>query len=312
MYDLVAIGEYLVDFTPVKTEDNALPIYQMNPGGAPINCLTACARLGGQVSMIGTVGNDLLGRFLVRKAREVGVDTSGIRFTGKAPTTMTFVQIEVGGERDFSFVRNPGADTLLREEDVDCRLTREAKFFHFGSVSLTTDPTRSSTMYAVEKAKRAGAKISFDPNFRDTIWESWEQASRYIRPALELADIVKLSLEEFQLVTGLSEENVESGIKMLLSMGIEEVYVTAGKKGAYYGTAYDFGFEPAFSVNSVDTTGCGDAFLGAILYQNVYRPSISVGEKVRFANAVAAICSTRPGGMYAMPTQAEVYALINL
>ncbi len=302
-YDLVALGEYLIDFTPAGAGDSGNPRYEMNPGGAPTNCLAACAGLGGRTGLIAAVGDDLFGRFLREKLRQSGVDDAGV-ITVPEATTLAFVSLGVGGEREFAFMRDPGADTRISPEAVDASLLASARYFHFGSLSLTHEPAKSATEFAVKYAREHGALISYDPNYRAPLWRDSSTAVERMLWGIAQADLVKLSEEELQLLTGGDADAV-------LGMGVKELYVTAGHKGAYYYTPRERGFVPGFRVNAVDTTGCGDAFTGAVIYQNCRCPQRSIEERTLVANAVGALCATKKGGMCAMPKPQEVAALLS-
>ncbi len=306
MYDVVALGEYLIDFSPNGVGKMGNPCYEMNPGGAPANCLAACAGLGGSAALIASVGDDVFGRFLIDKAAGAGIDIRHVRLADTS-TTLVFVSVGEGGERTFSFVRSPGADTLLTRDDVPRSLLSNTKYFHFGTLSMTSEPSRSATRFAAQLARSLGARVSFDPNYRLDVWDGEETAREHMLWGVENADMVKLSEEELFFLTG---KDVVTGARSLLEMGPDEVYVTAGAKGAYYFTKSGSGFVPGFEVDAVDTTGCGDAFTGAMLYQHCRAAGSGIAAQVRFANAVGALCATKPGGICAMPGPDEVRRLM--
>lgn len=180
MYDVTAIGELLIDFTPEGTTPEGTVLYGRNPGGGPPNVLSAMARLGGRTALISKVGDDRFGKFLISVMKDVSVETRGIRVTDKANTTLAFVHLDSSGDRSFSFCRKPGADMLLSDKDVDRELVAEARVFHFSTVSMTHEPSRSATLYAVRIAKENGALISFDPNLRPPLWDGLEEARQMI------------------------------------------------------------------------------------------------------------------------------------
>ncbi len=306
MYDIVALGEYLIDFSPAGVGLMGNPCFEMNPGGAPANCLAACARLGGSTAMIAAVGDDSFGRFLRRKADRAGIDT---RFVVTVPqsTTLAFVSVGEGGEREFAFVREPGADTMLTRGHVPEQALSGTRIFHFGTLSMTSEPALSATIYAVERARELGVTVSFDPNYRAPLWDGEQRARDRMLWGAARADIVKLSEEELEFMTGLP---LRAGAGSLLEMGPRELYVTAGARGAYYFTREEDGYVPGFAVDAIDTTGCGDAFTGAMLYQRCRAPEREIAARVRFANAVGALCATRPGGICAMPGAEEVSRLL--
>lgn len=312
LLDVLAIGEYLVDFTPCGLGPVNNPLYEMNPGGAPANCLAACAALGGKTAMIGAVGEDLFGKFLIKKLKESGILTQGIQETNRANTTLVFVSLDDDGEREFVFVRDPGADTMIDAAEVDLSLIEKTRIVHFGSLSMTGEPARKTTEYVIKKAREMGKRVSYDPNYRESLWASREEAIFFLKKGLEWADSVKMSEEELKLLLGEADFSIEKGIRQLINLGISNVYITVGEKGAYYGNSEEMGFVEGFSVEVVDTTGCGDAFNGAILYLDTHIPTMPMREKVRFANAVGALCATKRGGLPAMPSLEEVRSFMQL
>lgn len=305
-YDVAALGEYLVDFSPSGCGKMGNPLYEMNPGGAPTNCLAACAALGGKTAIIGSVGDDLFGAFLKRKAADANIDISGLQ-TVQTNTTLVFVSVDEIGNREFAFVRDPGADTQIDAEKINMSLIDNARYFHFGTLSLTDEPARSATICAVRRAKWLGVRISFDPNYRAPLWKNEAEAIKWMRWGLEQAELVKISEEELQMLFG---KDIDRGAEEVMSFGVKELYVTAGSRGAYFYSRNERCYDKGFSVKAVDTTGCGDAFTGAILYQNCRESGRSAAEKLRFANAVGALCATRLGGMNSMPDMKMVARML--
>ena len=273
-YDIVALGEYLVDFSPSGCGKMGNPLYEMNPGGAPTNCLAACSALGGKTAIIGAVGADLFGAFLKRKAADANIDISGLQ-TVQMNTTLVFVSVDVTGNREFAFVRDPGADTQIDAEKMNMNLIDNTRYFHFGTLSLTDEPARSATICAVRHAKQQGVRISFDPNYRAPLWKDEADAIKWMRWGLEQADLVKISEEELQMLFG---KDIDTSVKEAMSLGVQELYVTAGSRGAYFYSHNERCYDNGFSGVAVDTTGGGDAFTGAILYQNCREPGRSAGE----------------------------------
>ena len=310
MTDVAALGELLIDFTTSGTGKMGNPAFEMNPGGAPINCLAALCRLGGSGAYIGMVGRDFFGDFILDKLSAVGMETGGVGRAEGIPTTLAFVALAANGERSFSFVRKPGADILLKKEDVDLSIIDDAKIFHFGSLSLTDEPARSATIHAVEYAKSRGKLISYDPNYRAMLWPDVKTAMRYMSLGLEYADIVKMSEEEMELITGVDQSRPMEGAKKILKTGKQAVFITMGAAGAYYAMPQGSGFAEGYKVDAVDTTGCGDAFTGAVLYMLCHKPDAAPEELVRFGNASGALCATKFGGMPAMATLPELLALM--
>lgn len=305
-FDVVAIGEYLIDFSPTGCSRTGNPQYEMNPGGAPTNCLASCATLGGNTAIIGAVGRDFFGRFLKDKATEAGIDISGLQ-TVPESTTLVFVSVDDAGNREFAFVREPGADTRISRNALNTQLLENTAYLHFGTLSLTDAPARDATIFAVEYAKRHGAQISFDPNYRAPLWKSVDDAKTWMLWGLKQADIVKMSEEELTL---LFDKSIEEGAKEVLGLGVDELYLTVGSKGAYFFSENEKHYDPGFAVNAIDTTGCGDAFTGAILYQKCREAGKTAKERLRFANAVGALCATHLGGMSAMPDRKRVKQLL--
>jgi len=305
MADLIAFGELLIDFSPAGEGKMGNPAFEMNPGGAPLNCAAAFCRLGGSAVYIGKVGRDMFGNFIIEKMRNAGMDTRGVIQTGEAHTTLAFVSIAPDGEREFSFLRRSGADVLLETDEIDLSLLGGAKIMQYGSLSFTDRPARDASVALLKAARERNIKTCYDPNYRPPIWRSKTEAVDQMRHALLFADMVKMSEEEMELLLDIDKSDPERGARTLVELGKEIALITAGRRGAYYATRESEGFLPGYSVHAVDTTGCGDAFTGAFQYMLLYRPEASMHEKVAFANAVGALCATRMGGMPAMPTMEE-------
>ncbi len=312
MFDVVAIGESLIDFTPSGENELGMQLFARNPGGAPANVLAMNAKLGGKTAFIGKVGKDDFGAFLKKTMSDAGIDVSGLAETSEVPTTLAFVQLNEKGDRSFTFYRKPGADVCLMQEEVSDTLLQSCRIFHFGSVSLTDDPCKTATLYAAQKAKQAGAVISYDPNYRPLLWNSEQRAKEEIINALPLADIVKVSQEEMTLLTG--ETELSKGATALAQHGATIVLVTLGPQGAFYHAPTGSGLLPTYDVKTVDTTGAGDAFLGALLYRIVDRTLTQLKEIERdewgailaFANAAGSMTTTAKGAIPAMPTIEQI------
>jgi fructokinase len=309
MFDIVALGELLIDFTYHGRSENGMRLFEQNPGGAPANVLCAASNLGLNTAFIGKVGKDMHGDYLRGVLEEKGIDTSGLISAKDVFTTLAFVELSETGERNFSFARKPGADTCFSACEIKRELLEGCKIFHFGSLSLTDEPSRSATIEAVKVAKKAGAIISYDPNYRAPLWKSEDEATERMQRVLHLADIVKISDEEIKLITG--ESSPEAAAEYLFQKGISCVVVTLGCKGAY--TAVEGASAlvpiPVPDVPVVDTTGAGDAFWGGFLYKLALtglRPNeldeAQLREFTKFANAVASLCVQKRGGIPAMPT----------
>ncbi|SBV94991.1 putative fructokinase-4 [uncultured Eubacteriales bacterium] len=315
-YDVTALGELLIDFTECGLSPAGVRLFEQNPGGAPANVLCAVTRLGGSAAFIGKVGDDMHGRFLRETLEREGIDVSGLTEDPAVFTTLAFVGLSAGGERSFSFARKPGADTCLRPEEVSEALLRESAIFHVGSLSLTDEPARSATLTAVGRARELGAIVSYDPNYRASLWPDVETAKEQMRALVPLTDVMKLSDEEAGLLTGY--EDPARCAQALLAQGPGCVAVTLGSEGALVATGEGTRRVSPFHVTAADATGAGDAFWGAFLSRlsaNGKRPNqLTLDEAYEFArlaNAAAALCVERRGAIPAMPTLAEVERRLN-
>lgn len=315
-YDVVALGELLIDFAPVSRSETGYPVLAAQPGGAPGNFLAALNKFGLRTAMIGKVGDDMFGRLLLGTLQAAGIDTSGVLADPSVFTTMAFVSLDESGNRDFSFARKPGADTCLRPEEVNETLLRSTKVFHFGTLSLTDEPAAAATRKAIEDAKASGALISLDPNLRKPLWKSEEDAKSAIEWSLRQADIVKISDEEIDFLWGLSPE--EGAQKLIREYGVSLVYATLGPKGCHAVTA-----SQAVTVSSpsgihvVDTTGAGDIFGGSAMSQFLRTgkaPKDLTEEELRrivcFACTAASLSTQKHGGIASVPEETDVQAKI--
>lgn len=262
-YDIVALGELLVDFTPAGISENGMLLFERNPGGAPVNMLTAAAKSGAKTAFIGKVGKDMHGLFLKDMTEGAGIDTSSLVLSEDAFTTLAFVELSNSGERNFSFARKPGADTRLAYKEIKEELLADTKVFHIGSLSLTDDPSRTTTFQAVRTAKALGAVISYDPNYRAPLWENRETAMERMRSMVQYVDIMKLSDEETGLLTPYTEP--KEAAEYLLQKGVLLAAVTMGKNGVLVASGKGCEIVPAFQSKVVDTTGAGDSFWGAFV-----------------------------------------------
>ncbi|MDR2192886.1 MAG: carbohydrate kinase [Treponema sp.] len=318
MFDVVALGELLIDFTQAGVSQNGMRLFEQNPGGAPANVLTALANLGCRTAFIGKVGADMHGDFLRETLHSKHIDTRGLVSDAAAFTTLAFVSLNAAGERSFAFARKPGADTYLRTEELPSDIIERCTIFHFGSLSLTDEPARQATLEAVVCARRSGALISYDPNYRAQLWRSEGEAARMIRSAAVHADLIKASEEEVMLLTGM--DTYKKGAKKLLEQRCSCVVVTRGGEGAAAYTARGSVSVPAHQVPVIDTTGAGDAFWGGFLFQilthGFTRSALKdaddhvLGVCAAFAGAVAALCIQKHGGLPAMPYLDEVTRLL--
>jgi fructokinase len=315
--DVAALGEILIDFTEAGHSDSGAALYERNAGGAPANVAAAVARLGGRAAFIGKVGADPFGEFLSGTLKGLGVDASGLRVSADEHTTLAFVSLKSGGERSFSFCRNPGADSCLRADELDARILESAKILHVGSLSLTREPEREATFAAIRLARESGALISYDPNWRPALWRNRDEAVELMRRVVPLADIVKVSDEELKLLYGVepeSEADLERGAQAILSEGPRLALITLGDQGTYWSDSDSGDLVAAFASDAVDTTGAGDAFVGALLWrltrpeaanEPLGRGAAAIAADVRFANAAAAVCVRRRGAIPAMANLRE-------
>ena len=310
MIDITTIGEILIDLTQSGRTEQGIPRFDANPGGAPANLAVAAARLGARTAFIGRVGNDSFGDYLKRCLAENGVDVRGMSVDEKARTTLAVVALDERGERTFSFYRDPSADVNLSMEHVPMELLGGTKVLHFGSVSLTAEPARTATLEAAKAAKANGAWVSYDPNYRASLWPDEETAVRNMTEPLSMVDILKVSDEELPLLTGCTDP--EKGSARLAEKGVRLVLVTLGAHGAFYRFDGHTGHVPGVPCQVGDTNGSGDTFFGAALSQLVKLSSLdqlTVPELRRilaFANKAASITTSRHGAIPAMPTLAEV------
>ncbi len=316
MTDVAAIGELLADFAAKGVTPEGSPVFEANPGGAPLNFLAAAARYGCSAAMIATVGDDAMGRLLTKTLDSCGIDGSAVKTTGAAFTTMAFVTFGEGGEREFSFARKPGADTLIKKEELPSELIKSARWFHFGTLSMTDEPAKSATEEAVLMAKAAGAKLSFDPNYRAALWQGEDEARERMLWGAAHADVVKMSREELELLFPGGYR--ESARRLTERFGVELVFATDGAAGGFFCTPACEGDYPALAVeNTVDTTGAGDIFYGAALSQIIKQGkepgALSEGEVrsiARFAGAAAALSTQKYGGVTSIPEEEKVLALM--
>lgn len=315
-YDVVAFGEILIDFTYSGTNADGKKVYEENPGGAPANCVCAAVKLGGKGTFIGMTGHDSFGEDTRAVLNSLNVDTSGMRYSDSQHTTLAFVSLAPNGERTFSFCRNPGADTQITPEDLDKDMLANARILHIGSLSLTDEPAKSTTLAAIEAVKKAGGLISYDPNYRANLWHGRTDAIPLMKSIFPMADSVKVSDEELELLFG-KGISYEEGAKQILSKGVSLVLITLGSKGVYYATKQGFCGELTVpKVKVADTTGAGDSFNGGLLYRLTRRENPlsftkeEIEKDISFANAVASLCVTKRGAIPALPTLAETEAFI--
>ena len=281
-------------------------------GGAPANVAVAASRLGAHTAFIGKAGNDMHGGFLRSVLQKEKVDTKGLLLDDQYFTTLAFVDVNASGERTFSFARKPGADTKIKKEEIDVDVVDHTSIFHVGSLSLTDQPSRDTTFYAVKRAKNKGSIISYDPNYRASLWTSEETAMKHMRSLISYVDVMKISDEETELLTGYKE--VEKAAEALFRQGVKIVAVTLGGNGAYIYCKEGGGIIPGFAVEHVaDTNGAGDSFWGGFLYKLSKageKPEDLTKEEIakyaEFGNAVASLCVEKKGAIPAMPCLEQV------
>ena len=314
-YDVVALGELLIDFTQNGLSAQGNPLLEANPGGAPCNVLALLSKLGHKTAFLGKVGQDGFGDQLADALTEVGIDTRGLRRDPMVHTTLAVVHTHPDGDREFSFYRNPGADMNLRTEELDRELLADTTIFHFGSLSMTDEPCRSASREAIALAEASGALLSFDPNLREPLWHSLDDAKEQILYGMAHCQILKISDNEIQWLSGL--EDYDEGIAWLRSQfNIPLILLSLGKDGsrAYCG---DVRVEvPAHLMpNTIETTGAGDTFFGGVLHyilEHGWHPysEAELNEMLAFANAGAALITTRKGALRVMPERSEIEALL--
>ena len=313
MFDLLTVGEMLIDLTQTGVSAQGIPQYTAFPGGAPANVAVAAAKLGAHTAFIGKVGNDAFGRLLLDTVRQNGVNADGMVISDTANTTLAVVSLQENGERSFAFYRKGFADTLLSEDEIDEDMLKNTHILHFGSVSLTDEPSRSATLSAARRVKEYGAAVTYDPNYRASLWEDEATAVKKMKEPLELVDILKISDEELPLLTG--TDDCEAGTKQLAdAYGIPLILLTLGAKGAYYRFGDVTGHCDGIKVKVADTNGAGDTFFGAFLSAMArlgkYSPSQLSEDEIKslviFSNKAAGITASRSGAIPAMPSLAEV------
>ncbi len=310
--DVVAIGELLIDFTCIHTDEEGYPTMAAHPGGAPANFLAALTKFGAKTALIGKVGADAFGKRLVSTLKKAGIETKGIITDDKVFTTLAFVTLDETGNREFSFSRKPGADTCLSYEEVDASLIDEAKIFHFGSVSLTDEPARSATRKMVEYAKSKGKIITYDPNLRKPLWKNLEEAKEQILWGMTKADIVKISDDEVKFLFG---TGIEEGADYILkNFDVKLVFVTCGADGCYFKNKKVSGQIPGMKhIQVTDTTGAGDIFGGSAVWKFLQKESDpeelsqeELQDIVSFACTSATLSTTKSGGISSVPEYEEV------
>ena len=315
-FDVVALGELLIDFTQNGLSGQGNPLFEANPGGAPCNVLAMLQKLGRKTAFIGKVGKDGFGDQLRKTVLEAGINVDHLLTDDTVHTTLAIVHTEPGGDRDFSFYRDPGADMMLREEELPRSLLESCRIFHFGTLSMTHPGVRAATKSAVLRAKQAGALISFDPNLRPPLWSSMDEARTQIDWGLRQCDILKIADNELLFMTG--EEDYNFGVGMLLRRypNIRLLNVTCGADGSYSFCGGQGVFVPAFLLGgTIETTGAGDTFCACVLHDVLNRgldrrTPESLTAMLRFANAAAYLVTTKKGAIRSMPKPEDVERIL--
>lgn len=311
LYDITAFGEILIDFTCQGKNADGQTLFAQNPGGAPANVLVSASQLGAHTAFLGKAGKDMHGEFLKNVLEQKGVNTQGLLLDQEYFTTLAFVNLTEQGERTFSFARKPGADTNMHKQEINVEILDHTNIFHVGSLSLTDEPSRGTTFYAVKRAKEKGSIISYDPNYRASLWESEEVAKKHMRSLIPYVDVMKLSDEETELLT--DEKEVVRATAKLFNQGVKVIVVTLGQEGAYVYSKQGGSKVAGFPSQVVDTNGAGDSFWGGFLYQlnaSGNRPEMATKEElieyVRYGNAVASLCVEGKGAIPSMPSAKKV------
>ena len=315
-YDVVALGELLIDFTENGVSAQGNPMLEANPGGAPCNVLAMLNKLGKKTAFIGKVGQDGFGNQLEEALVETGISAEGLCRDKAVHTTLAVVHTFADGDRDFSFYRNPGADMRLTAGEVNAQLIQNCKIFHFGTLSMTDEPVRSATYKAISIAEDAGVLRSFDPHLRPPLWRTLEEAKEQVLYGLAHCDILKISDNEIQWLTG--EEDFAIGIRWIQERfpGIRLILLSMGKDGSRAYAGEVMAEVKSFSVNTIETTGAGDTFFGGIVHHVLMwglRPYTQdeLKEMLTFANGAAAIITTKKGALRVMPEKADILALLS-
>ncbi len=316
MFKAIASGELLIDFNTVSSDEMGYPTLEGHPGGATINCLAALRTFGADAAFIGKAGNDAFGKMLLHTIRGLGIGTQNIILSDEAFTTLAFVTLDETGDREFSFARKPGADLLLRFDEVDLSVFDGADVFHFGTVSMTEEPSRSTTKQLVEYARSKGVLIGFDPNLRKNLWRDLSDAREQMLWGLSQADIVKISDDEIEFLFG---TDPEKGAEKILDLyPVQLVYTTCGSKGCYYNNRSVKGFTPAMKgLNVIDTCGAGDIFGGSAMFRFLQHGKAAssltkedLEDITRFASVSAGLSTQKHGGVSSIPSLADVLAAL--
>ena len=316
-FDVVALGELLIDFTEHGQSEQGNPLWEANPGGAPCNVLAMLNKLDRKTAFIGKVGNDVYGRQLIETVTSAGIEASALLVDPEVHTTLAVVHTFENGDRDFSFYRNPGADMMLTANDLPMSMLQDCRIFHFGTLSMTHEGVREATVQAVQYAKACGALISFDPNLRPPLWSALADARTQIGWGMKHSDIVKIADNELEFLTG--ETDFDKGAAILRGWfpNIRMLNVTAGADGSYCYYENTRVYVPAFLLGgTIETTGAGDTFCACVLHDVLNnglddRTEASLKSMLRFANAAAYLVTTKKGALRVMPCEADIQKILH-
>lgn len=312
MFDVVSLGELLIDFTCLSTDSDGYPTMAAHPGGAVANFLAALTKFGAKTALIGKVGSDAFGKMLLGTLEKAGIDTQSMVIDDSVFTTLAFVTLDHTGDRAFSFSRKPGADTQLCFDEIDLARIDQTRAFHFGTLSLTDEPAKTATRKVIAYAKAQNKLITFDPNLRKPLWRSLDDAREQMLWGLQQADVVKISDEEVDFLFGLG---VEDGAQHILSTyGVQLVFVTCGADGCFFSNRKAQGHVPSLpGINVVDTTGAGDIFGGSAVWKLLQLDAApgdldetALRDVVHFACTAAGLSTTKHGGISSVPTLEEI------
>ena len=315
-FDVVALGELLIDFTDNGLSAQGNPVFEANPGGAPCNVLAMLRKLGKCCAFVGKVGDDIFGRQLRGVVEEAGIDVTGLVMDEQVHTTLAIVKNYENGDRDFSFYRNPGADMMLTQDELPLDMLANCRIFHFGTLSMTHAGVRNATLTAIRTAKEHGALISFDPNLRPPLWNSLEEAAEQIRIGLGLCDILKIADNEIEFITGEQEFDKAAAMLQAQYPNIKLLNVTAGAEGSYSYCCGHRVFVPSFRLGgTIETTGAGDTFCASVLNFVLENDVTELTERdltemLRLANAAAYLVTTKKGAIRSMPDREQVLEIL--
>lgn len=318
MFHIIALGEILIDFTPRGVSENSNALFERNPGGAPCNVLATMSKFGRKTGFIGKVGADDFGYFLRDVMMQNRINIDNLYVTDKYPTTLAIVHLNEQGDRSFSFYRNNSADVMLDVDDIDATSIANSRIFHFGSLSLTDNPARDATLKALDIAKEKNVVISYDPNLRPPLWDSLDRAKEMMVHGLRYANVVKMSQEELEFITG-KNELIDGCESIMKQYGTKLIFVTLGSDGAFYYHKNAYKKIDTYDVEVVDTTGAGDIFMGAALHKlleyNLDLDSLTeqnLDEICWFANVAGALSTTKTGAIPSIPSLEEILSIYKI